>query len=91
MVPVHCSSVLPALSTVAGSDYNAISNLRLEFVAAGDVHLVNVTIINDNIFETFQESFSVTLTLDSPSLPAIIIFPLQAEVTIEAVDGKTVV
>ena len=55
---------LPALSTVAGNDYIAISNLRLEFVTAGDFHLVNISIINDNIFGMFQESFSAVLAIN---------------------------
>ena len=80
--------MLPSLSTVAGRDYIDILDLRLCFMAEIRFHLVTVSIINDNIFETFQESFSAVLTLDSPSLPAINISPSQAEITIEDDDGS---
>ena len=85
-----CSSVLPALSTVDDQDYVAISNLTLCFEVGVSFHLVNVSIVNDDIFETFQESFSAILTLDSPPLSAINISPSRAEVTIEDDDGSAV-
>ena len=82
------SSVMSALSTIAGSDYNSISNLRLEFGPTRYLNLVRVPILNDDIHETLQESFSAILILDSPSLPRINIFPSQAKITIE--DGNAV-
>ena len=81
-------SMIYALSTIAGSDYNSISNLRLEFGPTRYLNLVRVPILNDDIHETLQESFSAILILDSPSLPRINIFPSQAKITIE--DGNAV-
>ena len=84
-----CGSVLPVLSTVAGSGYIAISNLRLEFGPARDFHLVNVSIINDDIIPMVQQSFSAMLSLDSPLLSTINISTSQAEVIIEDDDGMS--
>ena len=81
-------SVLPALSTIAGNDYISISNLTLEFGTTIYFYWVTVPILDDNIIETLQESFSAILILDSPSLPRINISPSQAEVTIG--DGNAV-
>ena len=70
------------LST-APTDFTAVSNFPLMFNAEHATALVNVTISNDELFETFEKNLQVFLVLTDPILDSVTITPDLANVWIQ--------
>jgi len=71
-------------TATAGSDYTATSG-TLNFAAGELSKTVSIPIINDNLFEGVNETFS--LTLSNPSAPAIVTTP-SINITLQDNDSK---
>ncbi len=69
------------------SDYTAISDLAVTFAPDETVKMVSVTIINDEVLEGDQESFSGQLSLPSGST-GVVIGQGVSTATIEDEDGE---
>ena len=84
------SILLSGTAAIAGSDYTAVSGLQLTFDAATRSIPIDVSLLNDNVFE-LTESFSGLLSLPGGPINKVTLAPDSAVAEIIDDDGQSVV
>ena len=72
---------------IDGNDYNGLVGQQLQYTLNSTRNMINVTIINDSVFEV-TESFSVSLALPGSIPPRVTLAPNSAQITILDDDGQ---